>query len=198
MRHEKEAFIRTYTHRKELPNDNEIRDIALKSAIKAAFMHNKTYSNDADYHQRRNFRFFFRQLIAYIGEKYLNNVQTFDTFISDIQNMKATINEQFANILYDNSIRIGHCQKALAIYLKWMWCHSNNMPAPPMCPIDRNILSYCGINGNYTQLDDINLYRQWAETIIGVANANCENELFGHHCTNVAEWELVVFNHINQ
>ena len=39
-------------------------------------------------------------------------------------------------------IRIAQCQKSLSLYLKYLWCYGL-IETPPVCPIDRVILSLC-------------------------------------------------------
>jgi hypothetical protein len=87
-------------------------------------------------------------------------------------------------ILRNNRFRIGIAQKALNLYLKYLWCFGDIL-MPPHCPIDRRIIDRLGLpskeRGKYdwTKLDDINKYKYLIEKCRARADK-----------TPVAEWEL--------
>ena len=85
--------------------------------------------------------------------------------------------------LYNGRFRIGTAQKALNLYLKYLWC-ADLVALPPHCPIDYRILQLAGVTGvKWTTVDDIDQYAGWIERIRTVA---------GHQ--PIPMWELGVWN----
>lgn len=66
-----------------------------------------------------------------------------------------------------------------------MWCITGNMPEPPVCPIDGQILKSINNNGTWTKLNDISTYKTYLKQLKNVAKANK---------MSLAKWELVVWN----
>lgn len=87
------------------------------------------------------------------------------------------------DILINRRFRIGTSQKALNLYLKFLWCLGKLPNVPHHCPVDRVVLSDIPLNGSWTQLDDISTYRNWVSSIRQTAGA-----------ISVPEWELEVWN----
>jgi hypothetical protein len=54
-------------------------------------------------------------------------------------------------------MRIGIAQKAVNLYLKFLWCYGW-IPEPPHCPIDRTVLEEVGDNSSWTKIKDIPEY----------------------------------------
>ncbi len=86
------------------------------------------------------------------------------------------------NHLYNGRFRIGTAQKALNLYLKYLWC-ADLVALPPHCPIDYRILQRAGVTGvRWTTVDSITDYAGWIERVRTVA---------GHQ--PIAEWELMAW-----
>lgn len=85
--------------------------------------------------------------------------------------------------LHNGRFRIGTAQKALNLYLKYLWC-ADLAALPPHCPIDYLILQLAGVTGvKWTTVDSITDYAEWIKRIKAVALHQ-----------PIAEWELGVWN----
>lgn len=183
----KKAFLASYSPSKKAVTR---QDIALESAVNASLRRNPTYSQTITKQDKADFISFWRKEIVTLGEKYLHDNQAVETFISDVDTMKLRINDRFGGFLNNrlsNGIRVAHCQKSLALYLKYMWCSGEATVEPPVCPIDRTVLFHCGINDSWIQLNSVKKYKGILNQMKAAVEKNpC--------CNSMAEWELCVFN----
>lgn len=185
---QKEIFLSSYT-----PSANAItpEEIALVGAIVSAVRRNPTYSRDLPREQRNELVEFWHNELIQRGSKYLRSVQTLNTYVGDIIDMKASINARYGEFLHNDvssGIRISQCQKSLSVYLKYMWCQNIAVVDPPLCPIDRIVLSHCGIfDISWTRIDD-------ADTLWRIIAAVTSHAQGYPCCDSVAEWELCMFN----
>lgn len=89
-----------------------------------------------------------------------------------------------ADVLVGGRFRIGTAQKALNLYLKYLWC-LGKVPSPPHCPFDSRVIDklpeYCGMS--WTALDDPARYRE----LVAAAKARAGS-------MSLAVWELRAFN----
>lgn len=53
----------------------------------------------------------------------------------------ASLSSEYVSVLADGRMKIGHAQKALNLYLKYMWC-AGWVREPPHCPFDRIVLQF--------------------------------------------------------
>ena len=81
-------------------------------------------------------------------------------------------------------IRIGSAQKALNLFLKYLWC-IGEAPEPPHCPFDFQIISKLppAVRCNWTELDSIETYR----ALVAAAKTAAAGQ-------SLAEWELAEYN----
>ena len=100
----------------------------------------------------------------------------------NIESLASIMSHCHGGILKDGRFRIGSAQKALNLYLKYLWC-LGKIDMPPHCPIDGVILEYLKCDDKWTELDCIKKYRH----IIKKAK-----ERAGAH--PLACWELTTFN----
>jgi len=156
-----------------------ILKVLADNSVLAALQRNKTYA--AGDINSGSFRAAFAgQLIAQ-SDRYASVIED-EEHCNVIVEITDKLSSDFGAILIDGRLRIGTAQKALNLYLKTLWVMDPNRPTPPHCPIDRRILEIAGIWENWTQLDSIDTYRVWIETI----RAHALREGF----ENLAEWEL--------
>lgn len=116
---------------------------------------------------------------------YLNTISE-ELHLKNIVDMAESLSSEFGYLLKNNRFRIGAAQKAINLFVKFLWCLNDNFPTPPHCPIDRGILKEVSIYKSWTQLDSINTYQDWIKKI-------------GEHArlkgfTSIAEWELDLWN----
>ena len=188
LQKQKERFLASYPPPHNLKNPF---DIAAEGAILSSIRRNPTYSKNISKDRKNEFLSGWRKELAHYAEKYYNDSQSIETYIRDVLEMKARINAQFKEILSNDiscGIRIAHCQKSLSVYLKYMWCQNIATITPPACPIDRIVLTHCGIfDISWTRLDNEAVFRRTLDRIKHKAEQNvC--------CASVAEWELCLFN----
>jgi hypothetical protein len=89
--------------------------------------------------------------------------------------------------LYDErKFRIGSAQKALNLFLKYLWC-LGEIPEPPHCPFDRRVIEHLPkeVRCSWVDCDDIEHYKRW------VAAAREEAK---KGSLSLAQWELCTFN----
>lgn len=164
---------------------------AARMAIKAAVERNPTYSDDANIEKIH--KTWIEDLIS-LFDKYKNKGQTKEVFVADVMELQRRMNKAFPDSFknngkslgknkYDPVFRIAHSQKSLSIFLKHMWCITPNMPMPPVCPIDRNILKEAKIYEPWTKLNCVEKYNEWLNKIEYVAGKE-----------PLARWELVKWN----
>ena len=215
---------------REILVDNErdkfIHNIALRSAINAAIQtrsHNHPVfsklvsSNQTDTKEERIEKYnrklqvisFWKNRLQEQGKAYCVKHKGVNDFILDVLALQNGINEKYRAFFTEDTIRIAQCQKSLAVYLKWLWCWGKCPYEPPVCPIDRQVLSYCNrkelrlgsdkdnhwrrliarVNqeGGWGKINNLDDYTDLVEMTITVAGR------YGEH---VALWELRVFNDV--
>lgn len=78
--------------------------------------------------------------------------------------------------------RIGVAQKALNLYLKYLWC-LDRIPVPPHCPFDSTVLRELELEFSWTRSSKIEDYKSWVEHAKVAAGTK-----------TLAEWELQLWN----
>ena len=161
-----------------------ICSVFLSNAQAAAFQRGNVYSLDS---ATRVFKalapLFVKDLHAKLWalETTYKNPVTEEKHIENLQRFADDLSAAHAPVLHEGRFRIGTAQKAMNLYLKYLWC-AGWIPEPPHCPIDRIILTHLGIeNVNWTSLDDIGKYRKIMEKV---------RERAGGSGSSIAVWEL--------
>lgn len=90
------------------------------------------------------------------------------------------LSTEFAPLFRDGRFRIGLAQKALNLYLKYLWC-AGFAARPPHCPVDKFIQDYAKLKPvlNWTNLDSIVEYERLIRCLRDAAGTR-----------SLAEWEL--------
>jgi hypothetical protein len=154
---------------------------AIKNAIMAALQHNKTYKSNVSTVERKAFRKELVSIITKSAKTYKRPVS--DSFhCSEISRIAKTLSKGFGHILQGGEFRFGTCQKALNLYLKFLWL-LGKIPQPPHCPIDRIVLQAARIEGNWTKCNSANEYKRWIKGIKIVAGT-----------LGLSKWEYSVWN----
>lgn len=99
----------------------------------------KLYQKDSSEHQRKAFRRALRFELERLAEQYRGVVSERRHF-ANIERLSRTLSGKHAKALSGKRFRIGSAQKALNLYLKYMWC-LGHIPIPPHCPFDARVLS---------------------------------------------------------
>ena len=162
-------------------------DQAIVNSISAAFQHAGVYVQGLKDNDNRKdaLRKALDNELRSLGAIYANAV-TEKAHCQNIVRLADTQTRQFkdSGILRNGRFRIGIAQKALNLYLKYLWC-LGDIPTPPHCPIDRLIIDKLNLswkesgNYNWTKIDDIEKYK----TLIQKCRDKAGN-------ASLAEWEL--------
>lgn len=103
----------------------------------------------------------------------------------NIERLANQLSKQHRHLLNAGRFRIGPAQKALNLFLKYLWCAGLLEFPPPHCPFDRKIIGDLGLSINWTTLDDMAKYRQLVRAARKCARANG---------AELAQWELERYN----
>jgi len=95
--------------------------------------------------------------------------------------------KNYSSFLKNNHLKIGVSQKLLNLYLKYKWC-LNLIKTPPHCPFDSIIIKELGCKINWTQLDNIEQYKD----LVNKAKEKAKQKKL-----SIAEWELEIFQRRN-
>ena len=108
---------------------------------------------------------FWKEKLVEYATNYIKEKKDSQYFITDVLKFQSDINKSFKDCFYNNEgIRIAQCQKSLSVYLKWLWCLGELKYEPPVCPIDRYVLSECRRHSNEAQraiIDKVNKDGGW-------------------------------------
>lgn len=157
-------------------------ECALSSAIKAAVQRNKFYIGGAP---RRDIRDFWKEQLLELQGIYVQE-RTVADYESDITNLRAALNAQFPGCL---SCRISHAQKSIGVFLKHLWC-MEEIPAPPLCPVDSRILRVAGAaypDTNWGYVNTLEEHQAKVAVLVEAKNQASPN-------LSLAEWELGAFS----
>ncbi len=161
------------------------RDKASKNSIRAALSRCKTYSSENP-RDRKKFRDDFREIVVNASNDYSTPVpQTIHEL--NIVNISNKLSQKHGHILVNGKLRIAQSQKALNLYLKYLWCLGELDVIPPNCPVDSIILNGANLKGClWTHLDCIKTYNSWCMSISEHAKVN--------GFASAQEWELQTWN----
>ena len=155
--------------------------------VAATLQRNKVYAAGVTDTERRNFRIALHAQLASITPFYSARVDG-PAHEASVSSIADAMSGSHARLLQDGRFRIGTAQKALNLWLKYLWC-ANLLPvAPPHCPFDRIIiqghLPRSVHHINWTTLDNISDYRVLWEAADKLATAES---------LSIAQWELIAY-----
>lgn len=138
---------------------------ALQNCILAAFRRNKMYKDNVLQSERYELRNDLKVELRNLSASYLLGGVGETDHEANIQYLSDVLSAKHGAMLTDGRFKIGTSQKALNLYLKFLWCLDRLPDEPVHCPVDRIILTKVLIYGAWTQLDDIQSYREWISII---------------------------------
>lgn len=161
-----------------------VEDQLIANSIQGAFQRANVYRDGVpkDAARRKQLRTKLAALLRRLATQYVNPVAS-DRHNQNIAKIANDLTAEFGNqdLLLNNRFRIGIAQKALNLYLKYLWC-LGRIPTPPHCPFDNGIIRKLNLNLNWTELDSIDDYR----TIVNAAREKIQQT--GHG--SLSDWEL--------
>lgn len=131
------------------------------------------------------FRDALRRELDRLAQQYLVPVSD-KKHVANIETLANAVSEAQRSALRGGRFRIGPSQKALNLFLKYLWA-AGWIPEPPHCPLDRIIISRfpVALQRNWTDLDDISEYRR----LIDEARRNASTQSL-----SLAVWELRTYH----
>jgi hypothetical protein len=159
-----------------------LHDQFLAMSISASLQHAGIYKDKISDDERNEFRNALRKKLREISTEYDHPVGE-ARHEDNIELLANRMSDQFGGIFKDGKYRIGLAQKALNLYLKYLWCEEE-IPTPPHCPFDRMIIEELLKKKpiNWTDMDDIEDYRE----LVSVAEKKAKG-------LSLAEWELKTY-----
>lgn len=163
-----------------------IDDQIFSLTLMATTQRSKIYASDSTESDRENFRTALKAELKSRASMYENKV-TREQHHKNIVDLSDSLSAPHTAGLNEGRFRIGLAQKALNLYLKYLWClgRLGNDNEPPDCPIDRIVLGkiecpHCK-NINWTGIDTIAEYSKIIQHASATASKNGQS---------LAEWEL--------
>ena len=158
---------------------DELSSLALMATVQRA----KVYAPKKPEQNRRAFQTGLRSRLEDLATQYKNEVDE-ETHIQNIVHLSDSLTQDHKDILNGGRFRIGTAQKALNLYLKYLWC-LGKIPRPPHCPFDFQIIGkLTDYNGpSWTTLDRVDDYR----SLVGAAKRAAK-------AVSLATWELQTYN----
>lgn len=167
------------------PNQSAKNTFLVRAAFGSTLMgtaqRGNLYRDGSSDPSRDEFREGLRAALEALAVKYKKRVSSHQ-HSTNIEKLSKDLSAAHKKALKGGRFRIGSAQKALNLYLKFMWC-LGCVERPPHCPFDARVLSKIpNCNGvKWTSLDSIDEYRR----IVGEAEQKAKAENL-----SLAEWEM--------
>lgn len=174
------------------PKKDFLITIALANTVIAAFSRATVYTKDATEEQRSELREALKTELRALGNRYRTSTPSDDEHMDNLRHLADQISRSFGDVLAGRRLRLGVAQKALNLYLKFLWC-MGEITEPPHCPFDRTVLEAAPPldrarpHQPWTRMDEEDEYRRW----LAAARAAAGKE-------PLPEWELGVWAAISQ
>jgi len=160
-----------------------LRDEIFGLTLMATVQRAGVYRSDASEADRRAFRTALRLRLEGIARHYEEEMEE-EMHIRNIVELSNSLTSDHKKVLNDGRFRIGAAQKAVNLYLKYLWC-LGKIPPPPHCPFDFQIIAklpnYQG--PKWTKLDREEHYRD----LVAAAKLRAQG-------VPLAVWELLTYN----
>ena len=149
----------------------------LTNSIDGALQHAGIYSATASEKRRNELRQHLRDSLRRVAREYHTAIVPEGDHYKKIQSLPDELSSNFHDIIKDR-FRIGVAQKALNLYLKYLWC-LDRISVPPHCPFDSAVLHELELESSWTRSSKIEDYKSWVEHAKVAAGTK-----------TLAEWEL--------
>ena len=160
-----------------------IEDEFFNCTIRAAFQRAHIYTPETGENARGRLREALRSSLAQIASRYCE-VVTEEDHIKNIVSLSEALSKEHTAALVDGRFRIGIAQKALNLYLKYLWC-LGKVSTPPHCPFDGVMIEkLAGCDEiSWTKFDSLEEYEKLVQAAKKEAGAK-----------PLAEWELEAYD----
>jgi hypothetical protein len=144
----------------------------------------RVYADGSTEESKKSFREDLRSELERLENEYRQQVSE-EKHIQNILTLSSRLSSGHKDILQKGCFRLGLAQKALNLYLKYLWC-LGFIPEPPHCPFDSIVIAgldrYYG-QVNWTFITTPDEYR----ALIQAAKVTAKG-------MRLAEWELKWYN----
>jgi hypothetical protein len=160
---------------------------ALASSVIAAFAHASVYDPDATDAERVAVRGNLKLALRSTVDAYRTRTPDDDEHLATIQGIADYLSENHPCALRGGRFRLGIAQKALNLFLKYLWC-LGEIERPPHCPFDSVVLAKIspmaegGPFTPWTKMDNSTEYRRYVASARATAGGK-----------PLPDWELEVF-----
>lgn len=167
------------------PRHKFLRDQYHAMVLQATVQRAGIYEPAAAEFERAGFRAGLRSALEAVAPRYASSVDD-ATHTVNIGALADLMSRDHGAALRGGRFRIGPSQKALNLFLKYLWC-SDTIPMPPHCPFDAVILSQMPMVSGiaWTRLDSISEYQR----IVAAAREQAG-------AVSLAEWELALYDRV--
>jgi len=158
----------------------------LTSSINGALQRASVYRRGVIEKERESFRDVLKSHLSSLGMQYSNGHVTEDIHIGNIDTFADQVSTRCGEFLNNGRFRIGIAQKALNLYLKYLWC-LGRIPPPPHCPFDAIVIGSLPskVRVAWTRLDSPHDYLALVKAARSKATERGQS---------LAEWELTQWN----
>ena len=154
---------------------------ALASTMIATAQRGYLYRKGVSPLARRQFQDALRRALQSLLPQYKVEV-SHEQHCTNIKSVADNLSAVNKDTLADDEFRIGSAQKALNLYLKFMWC-LGRIERPPHCPFDFRVVSLIpGCKVKWTKLKTLGEYERLVSEARRVAGD-----------LSLADWELVEY-----
>ena len=136
------------------------------------------------------FRKSLKEKLKALGTSYRNGAVSEAQHVKNICKLAPQLTKAYGDVLAPGGFPIGRAQKALNLYLKYLWC-LGKVSEPPHCPFDSKVIGklraqqYRG--PPWTKLDT----REHYESLVSVAKGAAGRQ---NPSGSLAQWELSVWS----
>lgn len=161
-----------------------LRNEFLTLSFMGASQHVRIYAEGVGEADRVKLRNAVRERLKAIEETYANGDVSESEHVANIAALADGLSADFAPLLADGRFRIGPAQKALNLYLKYLWC-ADCIPRPPHCPVDAIVLRAADAPADilWSKIDSVGAY------LAAIAHLRTAAAT-----TTLADWELQAWN----
>ncbi len=163
-----------------------VRDEFHGLTLAATMQRSRVYANGLSSAQRAPLQLTMRNALDTLADQYVSEVDDVKHG-ENIASLADGISQAHSKVLRGGVFRIGPAQKALNLFLKYLWC-SGQIGMPPHCPFDRAIMTLLEPSArcNWTEIRSLSRYEQ----VVKAAHKKAKG-------VPLAEWELGLYNEVS-
>ena len=166
----------------DVPKEQFLKNEFLTMSVLGALGRSNTYSKSASKQDKNLFRNALREKLKEIGDKYISQISE-EGHLKNIKKIEDDLSSSYPHCLKNRRFRIGIAQKALNLYLKYLWC-VGLIPEPPHCPFDSIVISYLHscTDLKWTLIDSIEDYKRLVRSAQAISKSK-----------SLSVWELEIW-----